>query len=776
MEKKIKLPVLPLFDMVGLQGVIMPVVVSRKRSIRALERAMIASNRICLLKQLDYNTHNPKISDLHNIGIVGQIIQVIQLPDDTVRASIEGLFRVHVERFYNSVGFISADIKRFPQHVEADSKKLHTLIEKLKEVFSIYTKAVGYNKSLKSILAIEDPVKLFNIIFSYVNLHPDLRQRFLMVQNLSSQIEDLILYLEKEMDSMLSRSHGKSMDIRFVLDPSMVAPNSENTQEVNDDVKSLRTKINKAQMPKYALEKANKELKRLNSMQPMSSEAVVIRSYLECLTELPWNTYSTLNEDLFHAQSIMQKHHYGLDKIKDRILEGIAVTIRNKKAKSPILCLIGPPGVGKTSLASVIAEAIGRKFSKVSLGGLYDEAEIKGHRRTYIGSHPGRIIQAINKAKTSNPVILLDEIDKMGANRSDPAAALLEILDCSQNHIFSDHYLEVEYDLSKVMFIATANSLDIPAPLLDRLELVRLPGYTEEEKLEIAKRHLLPKQLLEHGIKQSELSLPSTLLKTIILKYTREAGVRNLEREIAKVCRKAVRELLENKKLKKLTINTQKLKKYLGIPKYEHNVIDEVSRLGVTNGLAYMEIGGDILPIEVVLSFGKGDLKMTGTLGEVMRESAEVAMSYVKSKAESYGISKELLKDMDVHIHVPEGAVPKDGPSAGIALAVSIVSAFTGIPVKKDIAMTGEISLRGKVMQIGGLKEKLLGARNGRVKTVLIPVSNKKDLEEISNIIKGKLSIVPVSELSEVLKLSLTRQLRPISWLKVSNEKFKELA
>lgn len=770
--------VLALRDLVIFPGMIVPLFVGRPKSIKALENAVAQNNKIILVSQKEANNDDPKPQDLYRVGVVCNVLQVLKLQDSTIKVLIEGKERVKITRLVNEEEHLQAYMKPFPDKRYDLTEELSATKRAIIDLFEIYTQLnTKINPEVLTSIhnAGEDLSRFADIISSHIIIKVDSKQEVLEADNISEKLNKILTLLQLEIELLKTenriRSRVKNQIEKnqkdYYLNEQLKAIHKElGEEDFKEEAAELSEKIKKLKLIKETKDKCMSELRKLKSMNPMSSEATVIRNYLDWIITLPWKVNSTLNNNLEHAEKFLNDEHAGLEKVKERILEYLAVNLRTNKLKSPIICLIGPPGVGKTSLVRSVAKATGREFVKVSLGGLRDEAEIKGHRRTYIGSMPGKIIQAMKKAKKSNPVMLLDEIDKMGLDyRGDPASAMLEILDPEQNHIFNDHYLEVDYDLSSVMFLATANSYEgIPRPLLDRMEIIWLSGYTEQEKLEIAYNHLLAKQLENHGLAPSELSISRESILEIIRYYTREAGVRGLDRNIAKVCRKAVKEIITTK-VKVITINAEKIHQYLGVKKYDHGQIEKQNIVGVTNGLSYSEVGGDLLAIEALLLFGKGgEVKITGKLGEVMKESAQAALSYIRFRAAEYGIKPNIFKNRDIHIHVPEGATPKDGPSAGIAMCTSIVSALSGIPVKRDIAMTGEVTLRGRVLPIGGLKEKLLAALRGGVDTVLIPKDNVKDLEEIPNTIKDGLKIVPVEHVDEVIRYALEYEPKPITW------------
>lgn len=768
------LPVLPLRDIVVFPGMIVPLFVGREKSIKALEAA--AQNevkQIFLVTQKDAAVDNPEQSELYSIGVVSTVLQLLKLPDGTVKALVEAHKRAKLSRIVSDEEFIEASVV-ITEDKNGDATEVEALVRSVSSQFEQFIKL---NKKvnpdiLTSLSDAKEPTKLADIIAAQLTLKIADKQQVLEALNIKKRLEKVyglleaeigVLNTEKKIRTRVKKQMEKTQK-EYYLNEQLKAIQKElgEGEDSEDSVTALENLAKKLKLTKEARTKAYSEIKKLRMMSHMSAEASVIRNYLDWLLSLPWSKKSAIKSDLKLAQKTLDEDHYGLEKVKERILEYLAVQQRTKSLKGPILCLVGPPGVGKTSLAKSIADAIGRNFVRISLGGIRDEAEIRGHRRTYIGALPGKIIQAMKKAKTSNPLLLLDEIDKIGLDyRGDPASALLEVLDPEQNVSFVDHYIEVEYSLADVMFVATANSLNLPRPLLDRMEVIRISGYIEDEKVEIAKRHLIPKQMKLHGLASSEWSISDEAIRELIRYYTREAGVRNLEREIANLTRKAVKEILLNQ-VKQITLTPRNLNKYAGVKKYMFGEAEETDLVGITTGLAYTETGGDLLMIESVILPGKGNIKTTGKLGDVMQESAQAAFSYVKSRSHEFGISTEFYQKHDIHIHVPEGATPKDGPSAGIAMFTSIVSALTGIPIKRSVAMTGEITLRGRVLAIGGLKEKLLAALRGGIKTVLIPKENVKDLSDIPNSIKKHLEIIPVATADEVLKVALTSLPQPI--------------
>ncbi|MBT0721573.1 endopeptidase La [Rosenbergiella collisarenosi] len=768
-SEHIDIPVLPLRDVVVYPHMVIPLFVGREKSIRCLESAMDNDKKILLVAQKEATTDEPSIDDLFTVGTVASVLQMLKLPDGTVKVLVEGVQRATLTALDDSQEFFTAQIE-YIESPDIDDGEQEVLIRAAVSQFEGYIKL---NKKippevLTSLNNIEDAARLADTIAAHMPLKLADKQSVLEMSEVNQRLEYLMAMMESEIDLLqvekrirnrVKKQMEKSQR-EYYLNEQMKAIQKElgEMDDVPDEFEALKRKIDEAKMPAEAKEKAEAELQKLKMMSPMSAEATVVRGYIDWMVQVPWVGRSKVKKDLHKAQETLDKDHFGLDRVKDRILEYLAVQSRVNKIRGPILCLVGPPGVGKTSLGQSIAKATGRKYIRMALGGVRDEAEIRGHRRTYIGSMPGKLIQKMAKVGVRNPLFLLDEIDKMSADmRGDPASALLEVLDPEQNNAFNDHYLEVDYDLSDVMFVATSNSMNIPGPLLDRMEVIRLSGYTEDEKLNIAKDHLLPKQMERNALKSGELTVEDSAIMGIIRFYTREAGVRSLERELSKLCRKAVKALLLDKKLKHITINAENLSDYLGVQRFDYGRADERNRIGEVTGLAWTEVGGDLLTIETASVPGKGKLSYTGSLGEVMQESIQAAMTVVRSRAESLGINKDFYEKRDIHVHVPEGATPKDGPSAGIAMCTALVSSLTGNPVKAEVAMTGEITLRGQVLPIGGLKEKLLAAHRGGIKTVLIPFENKRDLEEIPENVIADLSIHPVKTIDEVLKLALER-------------------
>jgi ATP-dependent Lon protease len=769
-------PVLPLRDIVVFPHMIVPLFVGREKSVRALEEVMNDEKQILLLTQKNAADDDPTTEGLHTIGTLATVLQLLKLPDQTVRVLVEGKSRARVTGFVPRNDFFQATIERVPDSV-GETKETEALIRTVKTNFEQYIKL---NKkvpaeTLASVAQIDEPAKLADTVASHLSVKIADRQALLETLNTAERLEKVlslieseigVLQVERKIKSRVKRQMEKTQR-EYYLNEQLKAIQKElgEGEEGRDELNELEERIRKTKLSKEAREKATGEVRKLRQMSPMSAEATVVRNYLDWMLSLPWGKKSKIKKDIKLAEDILNEDHFGLDKVKERILEYLAVQQRAGKMKGPILCLVGPPGVGKTSLGKSIARATGREFVRMSLGGVRDEAEIRGHRRTYIGSMPGKVIQSMKKAKAANPLFLLDEVDKLGSDwRGDPSSALLEVLDPEQNHAFNDHYLEVDFDLSDVMFITTANTLHMPQPLADRMEIIRIPGYTEDEKVEIAKRHLIPKQIKAHGLKDEEWKITDEGLRDLIRYHTREAGVRNLEREIANLARKAVKEIVSNKS-KSITITSENVDTYAGVRQYRYGEMEGEDSVGVVTGLAWTEAGGDTLQIESVMLPGKGRMQTTGKLGDVMKESIDAARSYVRSKATSFGIKPPMFDQKDIHVHVPEGATPKDGPSAGVAMAVSIISTLTGIAVRRDVAMTGEVTLRGRVLPIGGLKEKLLAALRAGLKTVIIPQENEKDLAEIPDNVKAGLKIVPVSTVAEVLKIALVRQPEPIDWV-----------
>lgn len=770
-EKNEKYPVLPLRDIVVYPKMIVPLFVGREKSIRALQEVVDGDQNIVLVTQKDASVEDPSSDDIYKVGTLGTVLQLLRLPDGTVKVLVEGLERVKLDKVYNDA-FMTANITVMPD-MPIEDKEIEGAARAVLSQFEEYVKLSKKTppEVLVAVNQIDDYSKLADTIASHLALKISDKQALLEGATLSDRFEKILEFMDAEItllevENKIRNRVKKQMEKsqkEYYLNEQMKAIQKELGDDEDDEISNYMKKIEKTKLSKEAKEKALAEVRKLKSMSAMSSEATVVRNYLDWILDIPWKKRSKVNKELDKAMEILEADHYGLDKVKERIIEYLAVQARADKVKGPILCLVGPPGVGKTSLGKSIAKATGRSFVRASLGGMRDEAEIRGHRRTYIGSMPGKIVKGMKKAGTSNPLFLLDEIDKLGNDyRGDPSSALLEVLDPEQNATFNDHYLEVDYDLSDVMFVTTANSLDMPRPLLDRMEIIRLSGYTEDEKIEIAKRHLIPKIFAENGVDAKELDITEGAIRSIIRYYTREAGVRNLERELATIARKAVKETLLSKKPKKVEVTEKNIDKYLGVIKYRFGEMEEQDHIGVTTGLAWTEVGGDILFIEAVDMPGKGVVKQTGKLGEVMKESIETAYSVVRAHSRDLGIDPQVFEKTDIHVHVPEGATPKDGPSAGIAMYTTLVSVLTKIPVRKDVAMTGEITLQGRVLPIGGLKEKLLSALRGGIKTVIIPKENEKDLAEIPDNVKKGLKIIPVSDVKDVLKIALNGKVKPL--------------
>lgn len=769
------IPVLPLRDVVVYPYMVIPLFVGREKSILALEAAMADNKKILLLAQKNAEVDDPGQLDLYQIGTLSTILQMLKLPDGTIKVLVEGGDRVMVDSLLETNEYYSAAVKLLEKSSLVDDREAEVL---LRSVLNLFDQYVKLNKKvppeiLTSLSGIDDPSRLADTIAAHMSLKLDEKQEILEIQDPRERIEHIMSKIEGEIDLMqiekrirgrVKQQMGKSQR-EYYLNEQMKAIKKElgDMDDAPNEVEDLQQKIEESGMPKEAREKADSELNKLKMMSPMSAEATVVRNYIDWLVSVPWKKKSKIRRDLAQAEKVLEEDHYGLEKVKERILEYLAVQQRVRKLKGPILCLVGPPGVGKTSIGRSIARATNRKFSRMSLGGVRDESEIRGHRRTYIGSMPGKIIQNLSRVKVRNPLFLLDEIDKMAMDfRGDPASALLEVLDPEQNNTFADHYMEVEFDLSDTMFVATSNSMNIPGPLLDRMEVIRIPGYTEDEKLNIALKYLIPKQIKENGLKPEEIDIKQNAVLEIIQRYTREAGVRNLEREISKICRKAVKIMLLNPSTKKLTISAKNIEEYLGVKRFRFGSADEKDQVGQVTGLAWTEVGGELLTIESAVVDGKGKFVQTGQLGDVMKESIQAAMTVVRSRAEILGVSPDFNENKDIHIHVPEGATPKDGPSAGVGMCTALVSALTEIPVKAEVAMTGEITLRGEVLPIGGLKEKLLAAHRGGITKVLIPEENEKDLAEIPDNIKAKLEIIPVRWIDQVLEVALAHQPTPL--------------
>ena len=767
-------PVLPLRDIVVFPHMIVPLFVGRKKSIGALEEVMRSDTFILLTTQKNASDDDPATEAIYEVGTLASVLQLLKLPDGTVKVLLEGAQRAKVLKYTDRSEYYEAEAVALGDTM-GERVKAEALARSVTNEFESYVKL---NKKVPSevvgvVQQIEDYAKLADTVASHLAVKIPDRQAILETTTVTERLEkvlDLIdsevsvLQVEKRIRHRVKRQVEKSQREYFLNEQMKAIQKEIGDVEGNDELAEIEDKIKKTKLSKEAREKATHELKKLRQMSPMSPESTVVRNYLDWLLSIPWAKRSKIKKDLKLAQEVLDNDHYGLDKVKERIVEYLAVQQRANKLTGPILCLVGPAGVGKTSLGKSIARATGRDFVRFSLGGVHDEAEIRGHRRTYIGSMPGKIIQSMRKAKTSNPLFLLDEVDKMGSDfRGDPSSALLEVLDPEQNHTFNDHYLEVDYDLSSVMFITTANTLNIPPPLMDRMEIIRIAGYTEDEKVEIARKHLIPHAITKHGLDSKEWAIDDEALLTIIRRYTREAGVRNLERELSTLIRKAVKELITSTK-KSVKAEANNLADYLGVPKYRYGEVEDKDQIGIVTGLAWTDVGGELLTIEAAMMPGKGRMTVTGNLRDVMKESISAAASYVRMRAVAFGIKPPLFDKRDIHVHVPEGATPKDGPSAGVAMATAIVSVMTGIPVRRDVAMTGEITLRGRVWPIAGLKEKLLAALRGGIKTVLIPEENARDLVEIADSIKSGLEIVPVSRMDEVLARAMTRKPEPIEW------------
>ena len=770
----IQLPLLPLRDVVVFPHMVMPLFVGRPKSIKALEASMETGKSILLVAQKTASKDEPTVQDLYQVGCIANILQMLKLPDGTVKVLVEGTQRADVSQIEDSLGYFNCEAT--PQSIPSiDQSETEALKRAIVAQFDQYVKL---NKKipqeiLASLTGIDDASRLADTICAHLPIKLDQKQLLLEMNDVVKRLESLLGQLESEIDILqvekrirgrVKRQMEKSQREYYLNEQVKAIQKELGEGEEGADLEELEKKIKLAKMPKEALKKAESELKKLKLMSPMSAEATVVRNYIDTLINLPWKKKSKANNDLNHAESVLNDDHYGLDKVKERILEYLAVQQRVEKVKAPILCLVGPPGVGKTSLGQSIARATNRKFVRMALGGVRDESEIRGHRRTYIGSMPGKILTSLTKVGVRNPLFLLDEIDKMGMDfRGDPASAMLEVLDPEQNHTFQDHYVEVDFDLSDVMFVATSNSLNIPGPLLDRMEVIRLAGYTEDEKTHIAIRYLLPKQIKNNGLKNGEIEVKESAIQDIIRYYTREAGVRALEREISKICRKVVKLLLLKKEQAPIIVDSSNLEKFLSVKRYDFGLANKENQLGQVTGLAWTEVGGDLLTIEAALMPGKGNIIRTGSIGDVMKESVEAARSVVRSRSRQLGIREEMFEKKDIHIHFPEGATPKDGPSAGIAISTALVSILTGIPVRADVAMTGEITLRGEVLPIGGLKEKLLAAHRGGIKTVLIPEENVKDLTEIPDNVKNSIEIVPVRWIDKVLEMALETIPKPLA-------------
>ncbi|EAQ46029.1 ATP-dependent protease La [Roseobacter sp. MED193] len=774
-------PVLPLRDIVVFPHMIVPLFVGREKSVRALEEVMADDKQILLSSQIDPAEDEPQTDGIYPTGVLANVLQLLKLPDGTVKVLVEGHARVKITNFLENDDYFEASAEYLTE-IPGDATTIEALVRTVGDEFERYAK-VRKNipeEALSAVGETAEPAKLADLVAGHLGIEVDRKQELLETLSVSERLEKVyglmqgemsVLQVEKKIKTRV-KSQMEKTQREYYLNEQMKAIQKElgDGEEGAGEIAELEEKIAAVKLSKEAREKADAELKKLKNMSPMSAEATVVRNYLDWMLGIPWGVKSRVKKDLGKAQDILDADHYGLEKVKERIVEYLAVQQRSAKLKGPILCLVGPPGVGKTSLGKSVAKATGREFIRISLGGVRDESEIRGHRRTYIGSMPGKIIQALKKAKTTNPLILLDEIDKMGQDfRGDPASAMLEVLDPEQNSTFVDHYMEVEYDLSNVMFLTTSNSYNMPGPLLDRMEIIPLSGYTEDEKREIAKQHLVSKQVKNHGLKAKEFEMSDDALKDIIRVYTREAGVRNLEREIAKVARKSLTKIVK-KEAASVSVTSDNLDEFLGVAKYRYGLAEKEDQVGVVTGLAYTSVGGELLSIEALRLPGKGRMKTTGKLGDVMKESIEAASSYVRSISPKIGVKPPKFDKWDIHVHVPEGATPKDGPSAGLAMVTSIVSVLTQIPVRKDIAMTGEVTLRGNALAIGGLKEKLLAALRGGIKTVLIPQENAKDLPEIPDNVKEGLEIIPVSHVSEVLEHALVKQPEAIEWDEAAEE------
>jgi len=774
-------PVLPLRDIVVFPHMIVPLFVGREKSVRALEEVMADDKQILLAAQRDPSEDDPQIDGIFDAGVIANVLQLLKLPDGTVKVLVEGQARVSVTEYLENDSFFEARAEYLAE-MPGDAATIEALVRTVAQEFERYAKVKKNvpEEALASVMETEDPAKLADLVSGHLGIEVHQKQELLETLSISERLEKVyglmqgemsVLQVEKKIKTRVKTQMERTQR-EYYLNEQMKAIQKElgDGEEGQNEVAELEGRVLATKLSKEAREKADAEIKKLKNMSPMSAEATVVRNYLDWMLAIPWGTKSRVKKNLVAAQQVLDTDHYGLDKVKERIVEYLAVQQRSKKLKGPIMCLVGPPGVGKTSLGKSVAKATGREFIRISLGGVRDESEIRGHRRTYIGSMPGKIIQALKKAKTTNPLILLDEIDKMGQDfRGDPASAMLEVLDPEQNGTFVDHYLEVEYDLSNVMFLTTSNSYNMPGPLLDRMEIIPLAGYTEDEKCEIAKQHLLSKQVKNHGLKADEFTLTDEALREMVRVYTREAGVRNLEREIAKVARKVVTKIVKGEETH-VTVTPENLDDYLGVKKYRYGLAEQEDQVGVVTGLAYTSVGGELLNIEALRLPGKGRMKTTGKLGDVMKESIDAASSYVRSIAPQIGVKPPKFEKWDIHVHVPEGATPKDGPSAGLAMVTSIVSVLTGIPIRKDIAMTGEVTLRGNALPIGGLKEKLLAALRGGITTVLIPEENEKDLRDIPDNVKEGLEIIPVSHVSDVLRHALIAAPEPVEWDEVAEE------
>jgi len=774
-------PVLPLRDIVVFPHMIVPLFVGREKSVRALEEVMQDDKQILLSSQIDPGDDDPNSDGIYNSGVLANVLQLLKLPDGTVKVLVEGVQRVRILEYLENPDYFEARAETLLE-MPGDATTIEALLRTVTAEFERYAKVKKNipEEALSAVSETTESAKLADLVAGHLGIEVDQKQDLLETLSVSERLEKVyglmqgemsVLQVEKKIKTRV-KSQMERTQREYYLNEQMKAIQKElgDGEEGEGEMAELEAKLAATKLSKEARDKAEAELKKLKNMSPMSAEATVVRNYLDWMLGLPWGKKSRVKKDLSRAEEVLDKDHYGLEKVKERIVEYLAVQQRSKKLKGPIMCLVGPPGVGKTSLGKSVAKATGREFIRISLGGVRDESEIRGHRRTYIGSMPGKIIQSLKKAKTTNPLILLDEIDKMGQDfRGDPASAMLEVLDPEQNSTFVDHYLEVEYDLSDVMFLTTANSYNMPGPLLDRMEIIPLAGYTEDEKSEIAKQHLIDKQVKNHGLKKGEFELTDAALTDVIRHYTREAGVRNLEREIAKLARKSVTKIVK-KEVESVKITPDNLSDFLGVKKFRYGLAEDADQVGVVTGLAYTSVGGELLNIEALRLPGKGRMKTTGKLGDVMKESIDAASSYVRSISPQIGVKPPMFEKWDIHVHVPEGATPKDGPSAGLAMVTSIVSVLTGIPVRKDIAMTGEVTLRGNALAIGGLKEKLLAALRGGIKTVLIPKENEKDLTEIPDNVKEGMTIIPVEHVSEVLKHALVSAPEPVEWDEAAEE------
>ncbi len=779
-----EVPVLPLRDVVVYPHMVIPLFVGRDKSIKALDAAMQDNKQILLVAQKSADVDDPTVDDVHDIGTMATILQLLKLPDGTIKVLVEGVQRARVTDLREGEEFFVAGFELLENEIDVNEKEIEILSRSILGIFDQYVKL---NKKvpaeiLTSLSGIDEPSRLSDTIAAHMSLKLEEKQKILEIIDVHARLEYLMRMIDAEIDMLQieKRIRGRvkqqmeKSQREYYLNEQMKAIQKElgDMEDTPNEIEELEQRVEKAGMSKEAKKKATNELNKLKMMSPMSAEATVVRNYIDWLADCPWKKKSKISNDLNKAEEILDADHYGLEKVKERILEYLAVQQRVKKLKGPILCLVGPPGVGKTSLGQSIARATNRKYTRMALGGVRDESEIRGHRRTYIGSLPGKVIQNLSKVGTRNPLFMLDEIDKMAMDfRGDPASALLEVLDPEQNHTFGDHYLEVDFDLSDVMFVATANSMNIPAPLLDRMEVIRLPGYTEDEKVAIARKYLLPKQMKNNGLKENELHISDSALHGIVRLYTREAGVRNLERELAKICRKVVKSAVLKPVDKVTSVTARNLEKYLGVHRFRYGEAENDDQVGLVNGLAWTEVGGELLTIESAVMQGKGKLSFTGQLGDVMQESIQAAMTVMRSRAASLGLEPDFQEDKDIHIHVPEGATPKDGPSAGVGMCTAIASVLTGIPVKADVAMTGEITLRGEILPIGGLKEKLLAAHRAGIKTVLIPEENRKDLVEMPKNILAKLDIKPMRWIEEVLEEALTELPTPLEEKSASGRK-----